>query len=128
MKVCSVCQRCYADSVLSCSEVNHEPLTEMRSGDCEMIANYRLEFRLESSASGEIYRAANTILNKPYLVKIIAPELFDEAQGKQFLRETQMLAAIIHPNVARVFESGVLADGSLYVVTEFLTAQTLRDC
>ncbi|MEP6903222.1 MAG: serine/threonine-protein kinase, partial [Actinomycetota bacterium] len=128
MKVCPVCQRCYENSVFSCSEINHEPLTKARSENCEIIANYRLEFLLESSPSGETYRAVNTILNKIYLIKILAPELFDENLSKQFLRETQSLSAIIHPNVARVYESGALADGSLYVVTEFPAAQTLRDC
>ncbi|HVE55903.1 MAG TPA: protein kinase, partial [Pyrinomonadaceae bacterium] len=129
MKVCSVCQRCYEDDVLSCSEVNHGVLTEARTaGTCEIIPNYRLEFLHESSAAGETYRAANTILKKPYLIKIIPPGLFDETAGKQFLRETQSLSAIIHPNAVRVYESGTLGDGSLYVVTEFLTAQSLRDC
>lgn len=128
MKVCSVCQRCFEDSALSCSEENHDFLTEARAGNCEVIPNYRLEFLEESSATGETYRAANTILNKPYLVRIIAPEAFDDAAKKQFLAEAQSLAAIIHPNVARVFESGSLADGSLFVVTEYFTAQTLREC
>ncbi len=128
MKVCSVCQRCFEDSALSCSEENHDFLTEARAGNCEVIPNYRLEFLEESSATGETYRAVNTILNKPYLVKIIAPEAFDDAAKKRFLAEAQSLAAIIHPNVARVFESGSLADGSLFVVTEYFTAQTLREC
>src|ERR1043165_8937745 len=110
MKVCSVCRRCYEDSVLSCSEENHEPLTEGRAGGCEIIGNYRLDFLHESSMTGETYRATQTILDKPYLIKILAPELFDSKQKKQFLREAQDLSAIIHPNVARVFESGVLAD------------------
>lgn len=76
MKVCSVCQRCYADSVLSCSEAHPEPLIEGRAGNREIIANYRLDFLRESSPLGETYHASNTILNKPYLIKIIAPELF----------------------------------------------------
>jgi serine/threonine protein kinase len=128
MKVCSVCQRCYEDDVLSCSEENHELLAEARAGDCEMIPNYRLDVLHEFSPSGEIYFAMNKILKKPYLIKILAPDLFDEDSKKRFLRETQALAGVIHPNLARVFESGMLADGSLYVVMEFFTAQTLRDC
>ena len=130
MKVCSVCQRCFEDEILSCSEENHAPLVEARVASCEAIPNYRLEFLHESSAAGETYRAVNTILNKPYLIKIIAPELFgSEPKTKElFLREAQSLSAFIHPNVVRVYESGTLPDGSLYVVTEFLTAQTLRDC
>ena len=128
MKICLVCRRCFEDSALSCAEENHEPLAEMRIGNCDVIANYRLEFLHESTASGEIYRAFNSILKKTHLIKIIAPEHFDEHSRKQFLSETRALSAIIHPNVARVYESGILPDGSLYVVTEFLTAQTLRDC
>ncbi len=128
MKVCSVCQRCYEDEILSCSEENHGVLNDARAGNCEIIPNYRLEFLHESLASGETYRAVNTILKKNYFIKIIAPTFFDDAAKKQFLRETQSLAAVIHPNVARVYESGTLAGGSLYAVTEFSAAQTLREC
>jgi serine/threonine protein kinase len=128
MKVCSVCRRCYEDSVLSCTEENHDILDDARAGSCEIIPNYQLEFLHESSGAGETFRAVNTILKKPYLIKIVAPGLFDEKAKKRFLTEAQALAAIIHPNVARTFESGTLADGSLYVVTEFLPTQTLREC
>lgn len=128
MKVCSVCRRCYEDSALSCSEDNHDILTDARAGNCEVIPNYRLDLLEESDGAGETFRAVNTILNKPYLIKIIAPAAFDDAAKRRFLTETQGLAAIIHPNVARVFESGTLPDGSLYAVTEYLPAQNLREC
>ncbi len=130
MKVCSVCQRCFEDSARSCSEAHHEALTEGRAGNCQIIANYRIEFLHESAPTGETYRAVNTIVNKPYLIKILAPELFTAEQGSKetFLRETRALSSVVHPNVARVFESGTLADGAVYVVAEFLTAESLRDC
>ena len=128
MKVCSVCQRCYDDSVLSCTEENHEFLVEVRAGDCEIVQNYRLETLHEATPAGEIYRAVNTILKKPYFIKIVPREAFDEAGRRQFLNEAQALASIIHPNLVRVFESGTLADGSLYVVTEYFSAQNLREC
>ncbi len=128
MKVCSVCRRCYDDTVLSCTEENHESLIETRVPHAEIVPNYRLESLEETTPAGDIYRAASTILNKPYLIQIVAPETFDDAARKQFLSEAQALSTIIHPNVVRVFESGTLADGSLYAVTEFLTAQSLREC
>lgn len=128
MKVCPVCQRCYEDAVLSCSDENHETLAKGRDGNCEIIPNYRLDLLHASSPTSETYRASNIILQKTYLIKILAPESFDETAKKQFLRETQALSAVIHKNVARVFESGTLSDGSLYVVTEYFTAQTLREC
>jgi serine/threonine protein kinase len=103
--------------VLSCSESNHDILTEGRVGSCEIIPNYRLESRQEATPFTETYLAAHTILNKPYLFKTFAPAPPDENAKKQFLSEAQALATMIHPNVARVFESGTLADGALYVVT-----------
>jgi len=105
MKVCSVCQRCYDDCVLSCAEENHEPLLEGRAGSCDLIANYRLETLCEITPSSETYRATNKILKKPYLVKILASESLDEKSRRKFLSETQALSSIIHPNVLRVFES-----------------------
>lgn len=128
MKVCAVCQRCFEDEVLSCSEENHDQLIEKRAGGCEPFANYRLDFLHDADAAGETYRAVNTILNKTYLIKIIAPEMFDETARREFLREAQTLSGLIHPNVARTFESGALPDGSLYVVSEFFEAQDLREC
>ena len=53
MKVCSVCQRCYEDTAISCYEENHEFLSEAREGSCEIIPNYRLEFLHESAPESE---------------------------------------------------------------------------
>gem|GEM_PF-5022653 len=128
MKVCTVCRKCYEDAAFSCSEENHESLIEVRAESCEIVPNYLLESLHESFAEGDIYRAVNTILKKPYFIKVIAPEAIDAASKKQFSSEAQSLSAIIHPNVVRVFESGTLADGSVYVVTESFTAQTLCEC
>lgn len=129
MKICPRCQRCFEDEILYCSEENHEILADGREGGCELIANYRLDFLRESSPMGEIYRGVNTSNNKPCSIKIIAPQLFedDSKLRELFLGEARDLSAIFHPNVARVFESGELADGSIYVVSEYFAEATLRD-
>ncbi|NJM53723.1 MAG: hypothetical protein HC846_10240 [Blastocatellia bacterium] len=78
MKVCPVCQRCFEDEILSCSEADHEPLAKGRVGSCNIISNYRLDLLCEISATGETYLAFNTSLEKTRSVKIIAPELFED--------------------------------------------------
>ncbi|MBS1795142.1 MAG: protein kinase [Acidobacteria bacterium] len=130
MKVCSVCERCFEDAALSCSDPNHSGLTEARAGSCVPVVNYRLERRLAATAKGETYRAVNEILKKNYLVRIVPATVYggDREARELFLHEARALAAIVHPNLARVYESGVLADGSLYVVTEDLKSQSLRGC
>jgi serine/threonine-protein kinase len=130
MKICSACRRCYEDTVLSCIEENHDSLIEARSGSREIISNYRLEFLLECDAVSETYAATNVLLNETCAVTIIdgnltgiAPQLLRE----QFQNEARTAAAIEHPNVVRVYESGVLESSEFYVVTEFVEGRTLRE-
>jgi eukaryotic-like serine/threonine-protein kinase len=129
MKICPVCHRCFANESLTCSKCNQEFLSESRAGNREIIANYRLDFLHESSATGETYRAFNISLAKDCLINIIEADLFAAEPNlrESFLRETQDLSSIIHQNLARVLERGMLPDGSVYVVTEFVAGQTLRD-
>lgn len=126
MKVCSVCQRCYEDAVFSCTEENHEELAEARPGSREIVANHRLDFLIEQNQTGETYRATNTVVNQPCLIRIIAGD--EQKFNRQFLNEARLAAALIHPNVARLYESGTLEGGEFYVVTEEVDGQTLRNC
>jgi Tol biopolymer transport system component len=49
----------------------------------------------------------------------------DERRAR-FEREAQAIAALSHPNILAIFDTGVNA-GQLYVVTELLEGETLRD-
>lgn len=124
MKVCSFCQRCYEDSVASCTEEDHPALSGTRDGSCAMIAGYRLEVLLESGGRSETYRARHTNSGQSCFIKILAD---DEKNCEQFLHEAKIAAALFHPNVADVYETGALKSGEPYVVTEEADGQTLRD-
>lgn len=122
MKICSVCQRCYEDAVAACEE-NHGSLIAARAGGREAIENYRLDVLLESDATSETYRATHTALNRFFTVKIIAAENGSD----DFQREARAAAGIVHPNVARVFESGSLPNGDFYVISESPAGRSLRE-
>jgi serine/threonine-protein kinase len=122
MKICSVCQRCYEDAVAACEE-NHGSLIAARAGGREAIENYRLDILLESDATSETYRATHTALNRFFTVKIIAAE-----NGSEDLqRQARAAADIVHPNVARVLESGSLPNGDFYVISESPAGRSLRE-
>ncbi len=128
MKTCSVCQRCYEDTDEVCVE-NHGTLIKERAGTREMIPNYRLDSLLERGAVGESYLATNIALDQPFVVKIFAQNLIIGAgeQARQMLQhEVQAAANLNHPNIARVYESGSLNDGSFYIVTESVGDKTLQ--
>ncbi len=128
MKICSVCQRCYEDAALDCEE-NHGSLVAARSGTREIIANYRLDFLLERDATGETYQAARSGFDQPFIVKIISPNLMDDAERREKIQsETRAAAGINHLNIARVYESGLTGNGEFYTVTESISGQTLREC
>lgn len=128
MKICSVCRRYYEDSVEFCAE-NHGSLIAAGASLREMIGNYRLDGLLERDAAGETYRATHTLLDKPVVVQIIASNAANGAEGQleKLQSEARAAAEIIHPNVARVYESGSLENGDFYIVTEALVGQTLRE-
>ena len=129
MKICSACRRCYEDTVLSCVEENHDSLIEARSGSREITTNYRLEFLLECDAISETYTATNVLLDEPCVVTTIDGNLSGAARQlfEQFQNEARTAAIIDHPNVVRVYESGILESNEFYVVTEAVEGQTLRE-
>lgn len=124
MKVCSVCRRCFDDSVVSCTEAGHPPLSETRYGRPEMIAGYRLDYLLESGFSSDIYRAGQTASGRSCRITILST---DPQSSQQFLGEAKIAAALFHPNVVDVYEAGSLESGEDFVIAEDPDGQSLRD-
>jgi len=76
---------------------------------------------------GEVYRARDARLNRDVAIKILPDSVArDEASRSRFEREAQAVAALSHPNVLAIFDTGS-QDGHLYVVTELLEGETLRE-
>ncbi|MGI8639508.1 MAG: protein kinase domain-containing protein [Pyrinomonadaceae bacterium] len=128
MKICSVCQRCYEDTTVVCTQENHDSPVAARSGSCE-IANYRLDRLLGRDVTGETYLATQLDSDEPFTVRFIAADLVGESQSarESLLDEMRAAARINHPNIERIIESGVLENGEFYLVTESNDGQTLRE-
>ena len=84
---------------------------------------YEIVAPLGVGGMGEVYRAADARLNREVAIKIL-PETFarDAARRARFEREAQTIAALSHPNILAIYDTGV-SDGQLYVVTELLEAE-----
>ncbi len=124
MIVCSLCHRRYDDSVVSCAEAGHPPLSETRSGSPEMIAGYRLEYLLESGVKGDVYRARQTDCGQSCLIRILS---VDEQDSQLFLDEAKLAVAVFHPNVVDIYEAGSLESGEVFVVAEDPDGESLRE-
>lgn len=122
MKVCSVCRKCYNDLATVCTEDNGS-LIQVRDGDCLSVEGYRIDFRVESDSSDELYRATHLDSEKSVLIRFIKTGDADGALQK----ELEAVAAINHPNLARVYEFGENSDNEFYAVLEDVGEQSLRD-
>jgi serine/threonine protein kinase len=90
------------------------------------LGPYEITAQIGAGGMGEVYRARDTRLQRVVAVKVL-PESFanDRERRARFEREAQVIAALSHPNVLAIYDTG-LHDGLMYVVTELLEGRTLR--
>ena len=60
-------------------------------------------------------------------LKLIKRGMDSAAVLARFRRERQILSRLAHPNIARLLDGGISADGQPYFVMEFVDGETLRE-
>ena len=90
------------------------------------IAGYRIDSMLGRGGMGVVYRAFQIGLERVVALKVIAPELLDDADIRErFLAEARAAASVDHPNVIPVHEAGA-EDGIAYIAMRFVSGSDLR--
>jgi Tol biopolymer transport system component len=77
------------------------------------IGAYEVVGPLGAGGMGQVYRAADTRLDRDVALKVL-PESFaaDADRVMRFTREAKTLAALNHPNIAQIYDSGSRSDDS----------------
>jgi serine/threonine protein kinase len=76
---------------------------------------------------GEVYRARDTRLDRDVAIKILPESLARDADRmRRFEQEARAVAALSHPNVVAIYDTG-MHDGVPYLVSELLDGETLRE-
>jgi hypothetical protein len=89
------------------------------------FAGYVVEDQLSRGGMGVVYRATELRPKRTVALKVIAPELAADAQFRtRFLRESQLAAAIEHPNVVPVLRVGE-EDGLLFIAMRLIRDKDL---
>ena len=87
----------------------------------ETVGSYRIVRRIGVGGMGEVYEVEHLALGTRYALKTFVLENGDAAfLRERFLAEGRALARIEHPNVARVFDLGVMPDGTAYFVMDLV--------
>jgi eukaryotic-like serine/threonine-protein kinase len=91
-----------------------------------LASKYRLEDLVGSGGMGDVYRATNTAIGRTVAIKLLRPELAQYPEiVERFLREARTANRVNHPNVVDVTDIGQDADGTPFIVEEFLEGETL---
>lgn len=89
---------------------------------------YVVKGKLGQGAMGAVYKAEHTMMGKSVAIKVLLPEMSTHHEiVERFQREARAAAAIEHPNICSATDFGQLADGSFFLVMEFLDGRTLDD-
>ncbi|HET9739999.1 MAG TPA: protein kinase, partial [Solirubrobacteraceae bacterium] len=92
----------------------------------ETFAGYRIEGVVGRGGMGVVYRATDLRLERPVALKLVAPELAEDAVfRRRFLKEPKLAAALDHPNVVPIYEAGE-HEGRLYLAMRFVEGSDLR--
>lgn len=120
LHLCPVCRRCYPDAVAHCPE-DGAALELPRLLPLVLAGRYRLERLLGEGGMGLVFGARDERLGREVAVKLLKPEVYAaSAVQARFQQEARMLAALAHPGIIAIFDSGELEDGHAYLVMERL--------
>jgi serine/threonine-protein kinase len=93
------------------------------------IGSYQVLRRLGEGGMGTVYLAARADqeFRKHVAIKVIRKGMDSAEIVARFRRERQILAALDHPGIARLFDGGTTGDGLSYFVMEYIPGRPLGE-
>jgi len=104
-----------ANSFLEKSAINFDTPTNLKK-----IGRYKIISELGKGGMGSVFLAEREDLPQKVAVKIIKRGLDSEDILRRFHHEREILAALEHPNIARLIDGGTTADGLPFYVMEYV--------
>ena len=86
---------------------------------------YRIERELGQGGMATVYLAQDLKHDRKVALKVLKPELAAVLGAERFVVEIKTTAALQHPHILPLFDSGS-ADGFLYYVMPYIQGETLR--
>jgi serine/threonine-protein kinase len=87
---------------------------------------YRVERELGQGGMAIVFLAEDLKHRRRVAIKLLKPELSAALGSERFLREIEIAAALQHPHILPLFDSGQ-AGGLLYYVMPFVEGESLRE-
>ncbi|MBM4193164.1 MAG: hypothetical protein FJ202_02120 [Gemmatimonadetes bacterium] len=91
-----------------------------------LTGRYRIERELGAGGMATVYLAEDLKHDRKVAIKVLKPELAAVLGAERFVVEIKTTAAMSHPHILPLFDSGT-ADGFLFYVMPFIEGETIRD-
>ena len=90
------------------------------------IGPYRIVRLLGEGGMGAVYEAKQEPIGRRVALKtLLATHIHDDEVTGRFFNEAKILSALEHPSIVQVSDYGYTADGTAYLVMEFLRGESL---
>src|SRR2546422_9693932 len=127
MKYCSLCQEKFDDSVSFCPKdgevLEEDPHSFVGS---VLDGQYQIEALLGRGGMGAVYGARHILLGDRVAIKMLPPEMRSNTEWlRRFQREGQAARRFRHPKAVTVYDLRTSADGTIYLVMEYVEGVTL---
>ena len=86
---------------------------------------YRLEAELGRGGMGLVYRATDTLLDRPVAVKVLSASALGTPGRARLLHEARAAAQLNHPHIVKVYDAGE-DEGQTFIVMELLEGEPLN--
>ena len=84
--------------------------------------NYRIDSMIGRGGMGAVYLASRTgdVIAQQVAIKVMASRMISGMMNDRFKSERQILASLVHPNIARLLGGGTADRGELFLVMEYV--------
>ncbi len=99
----------------------------LHEGPCR-LGRFELLSELGVGSFGYVFRARDVELDRIVAIKVQRAGAFaSEEEVGRFLREARSAAALTHPAIVSLFDTGHSEDGVCFLVTEYVAGDTLQE-
>ena len=93
----------------------------------KQFGTYRILSLLGRGGMGSVWLAERTdgLFSRQVALKLVHPALISPVLMERSAREREILAALNHPNIARLIDAGVAEDGQPYLALEYVDGMQL---
>ncbi|GHO48517.1 serine/threonine protein kinase [Ktedonospora formicarum] len=91
----------------------------------QKLGNYTLKQLVGRGGFAEVYEGEHIYLKTPAAIKVLHAQLSGEDDIESFRREAQFIAHLVHPNIVRVLDFGIV-EHVPFLVVDYASHGTLR--